>query len=212
MSGEHYFSVSPAVDARPREITVRLRGESIAVTPGGRVLSPDRLDARNAVLRGAAPPASNGVLVDLGGGWGPIAIALARAAPSARVWATDVNERALALTATNARRAGIEVTTASPQDIPADVSFATIWSNPPIRVGKAALHAMLEQWLPRLAPGGSAFLVAARRLGADSLETWLRERFAADGLTVHRVALDRGYRVLEAARPTTSAGSSSIPE
>ena len=83
------------------------------------------------------------------------------------------------------------------QDIPEGLRFATIWSNPPIRIGKPALHALLEQWLPRLEPGASAWLVVAKQLGGDSLQDWIADRFAADGLTVRRVATDRGYRVLE---------------
>lgn len=213
MSGEHYFSVSPASDERPRDIVVRLRGDPLTLTTGSGVFSPERLDAGTAVLLAAVPdPPALGDLLDLGCGWGPVAIALARAAPAARVWAIDVNERALALTAANAVRAGTVVTTSPPQDIPAGLTFATIWTNPPIRIGKSALHELLEHWLPRLAPGGSAWLVVARRLGADSLEEWLRERFGRDGFVVRRAGLDRGYRVLEVARPTAANGTSTKPE
>src|SRR4051794_14609635 len=133
---------------------------------------------------------------------------MALRAPQADVWAVDVNERALALAAGNARIAGVGVNCASPEDIPDGLRFATIWSNPPIRVGKEALHALLEQWLPRLAPGGSAWLVVAKHLGADSLQRWIAERFAADGLTARRAATDRGYRVLE----VRAADGSSSPE
>lgn len=213
MSGEHYFSVSPASDARPREVVVRLRGTRFTLTTGSGVFSPDRLDAGTAILLATVPdPPERGDLLDLGCGWGPVAIAMAHAAPAARVWATDVNERALALTATNAERADTVVITSPPQDIPAELRFATIWSNPPIRIGKSALHALLEQWLPRLAPDGSAWLVVARRLGADSLEDWLRERFTLEGLHVRRAGLDRGYRVLEVARRTATNGTSTKPE
>ena len=209
MSGDHYFSVSPVSAERPREIAVRVRGEALTVKTDAGVFSPDRLDDGTAVLLDAVPdPAPSGDLLDLGCGWGAIAVALALASPAATVWAVDVNERALALTRDNAGRAGVEVTAASPDDIPPDLRFATIWSNPPIRIGKAALHELLEAWLPRLAPGGSAWLVVAKHLGAESLEHWLRERFSPT-LTVRRANRDRGYRVLEVTR--AGEGTSTDP-
>ncbi|MGN6742004.1 MAG: class I SAM-dependent methyltransferase [Amnibacterium sp.] len=208
MADEHYFSARPSSEERPRTIRVTLAGRSLELTTAGGVFSPERLDAGTAVLLSRVPaPATSGAVLDLGCGWGPIAIAMALRSPQADVWAVDVNERALALTAANARIAGIRVNSASPQDIPAGLRFATIWSNPPIRIGKPALHALLEQWLPRLAPGGTAWLVVAKQLGADSLQAWIAERFAADGLTVRRAATDRGYRVLE-----VSAAGSTSPE
>jgi 16S rRNA G1207 methylase RsmC len=82
-----------------------------------------------------------------------------------------------------------------PEDVPDDVRFAAIWSNPPIRVGKPALHAMLLHWLPRLVPGGSAYLVVGKQLGADSLQRWIATELGA-GAEVERVETDRGFRVL----------------
>jgi 16S rRNA G1207 methylase RsmC len=209
VESEHYFSARPESEARPRSIRVRLQGTPFVFGTAGSVFSPDRLDTGTAVLLDAVPPpAPAGALLDLGCGWGPIAIAMALRSPLADVWAVDVNERALALAAANARIAGVRVNAASPDDIPQGLRFATIWSNPPIRIGKPALHALLERWLPRLEPGGSAWLVVAKQLGADSLQRWMTERFAAEGLTVRRAATDQGYRVLEVA----SDGSTTEPE
>ncbi len=207
VDGEHYFSAQPASEMRERTIGVVLQGERFELTTASGVFSPGGLDIGTAaLLANTPPPAQEGALLDLGCGWGPIAIALARRSPGAQVWAVDVNERALALVAANARIAGVEVRASSPQDIPAGLTFATIWSNPPIRIGKPALHALLEAWLPRLAPGGTAWLVVAKQLGGDSLQRWIGERFAAEGLTVARTATDRGFRVLrvDRVRPQTS--------
>lgn len=198
MADEHYFSARPSSEERPRTIRVQLAGRNLELTTAGGVFSPERIDAGTAVLLSRVPaPSTTGALLDLGCGWGPIAIAMALRSPQADVWAVDVNERALALAAANARIAGVSIKSASPQNIPEDLRFATIWSNPPIRIGKPALHALLETWLPRLAPGGSAWLVVAKQLGGDSLQAWIADRFAAEGLTVRRAATDRGYRVLE---------------
>jgi 16S rRNA G1207 methylase RsmC len=208
VGSEHYFSAQPGSEVRPRSIRVTLQGTSFDFTTAGSVFSPDRLDAGTAALLDRVPPpAPTGALLDLGCGWGPIAIAMALRSPQADVWAVDVNERALALAAGNARIAGVRVKTAYPDDIPQDVRFATIWSNPPIRIGKPALHDLLGRWLPRLAPGGSAWLVVAKHLGGDSLHGWIADRFATDGLRVRRAATDRGYRVLE----VTADGTSTTP-
>jgi len=139
-------------------------------------------------------PPSTGDLLDLGCGYGPIAIALAARAPNARVWAVDVNERALALTIANAEAAGLSnVRAVTPEAVPQRVRFAAIYTNPPVRIGKTALHELLSSWMARLEPAGAAWLVVQRHLGSDSLARWLDEH----GHTVSRFASERGYRVLE---------------
>jgi 16S rRNA (guanine1207-N2)-methyltransferase len=161
------------------------------------VFSADRLDPGTAVLlRKAAPPAPDltGHLLDLGCGYGPIACVLATAAPRATVWAVDVNARARELAAANAAALGVadRVRVTAPDRVPAEIRFAQIWSNPPVRVGKPELHAMLRRWLPRLRPDGVAWLVVARNLGGDSLQQWL----IAQGWPATRHASQKGYRVL----------------
>ena len=200
MDGEHYFSAQPVSEAHERTIRVVLQGEAFELQTADGVFSSEHLDTGTAVLlANVPPPATEGDLLDLGCGWGPVAIALARRSPDASVWAVDVNERALALAAANARIAGVGIKTTYPQDIPADVRFATIWSNPPIRIGKAALHELLQTWLPRLAPGGTAWLVVAKQLGGDTLQRWIADTFP--DLDVARATTDKGFRVLRVARP-----------
>jgi 16S rRNA G1207 methylase RsmC len=150
------------------------------------------------LLREAPAPPAQGELLDLGSGYGPIAIALARRAPEARVWAIDVNERAVELTRSNSLAAKtFNVTACLPDDVPEEVRFEAIYSNPPVRIGKAPLHELLLRWLPRLAPGGSAYLVVQRNLGSDSLAAWL----ATQGYEVNRLKSKKGYRVLEVKPP-----------
>jgi 16S rRNA (guanine1207-N2)-methyltransferase len=202
MSGEHYFSPTPGSELRPRFLTVRLAGVDRTVATAGGVFSPDRVDAGTRVLLDTVPPPPpSGNLLDLGCGWGPIALSLALASPAATVWAVDVNERALELVRRNAESFGLPmVNPRMPDAIPGDVRFSTIWSNPPIRVGKAELHAMLLRWLPRLEPAASAWLVVQKNLGSDSLHRWLDEELPA-GYTVERAATSKGYRVLEVTAP-----------
>jgi 16S rRNA (guanine1207-N2)-methyltransferase len=200
----HYFDPQPSASGPDRHRRVELLGREVDVRTGSGVFSADRLDPGTQVLlRHAGPVPARGDLLDLGCGWGPITLALAGAAPEATVWAVDVNERARELTAANARDNGMaNVVVRSPDAVDPDVLFTAIWSNPPIRIGKEALHALLLAWLPRLAPGGRAELVVQRNLGADSLHRWLGEALPT-GFTVERTASSKGYRVLVVTRPVT---------
>jgi len=198
---EHYFTAEPASPDERRSRTVHLAGRDVTVETAGGVFSPDHVDGgTDVLLRHVPDPPHDGDLLDLGCGWGPVALSLALLAPHARVWAVDVNERALDLTRRNAASLGLgHVTALRPEDVPDDVRFTTIWSNPPIRVGKETLHAMLRQWLHRLLPGGEAYLVVAKNLGSDSLLRWLADELAGVAV-VDRVATDRGFRVLRVVR------------
>ncbi len=192
---DHYFTAQPASPDERRTLRVQLAGRSVDVETAGGIFSPDHVDSGTRVLLEHVPPApTEGDLLDLGCGWGPLALSMALESPGARVWAVDVNERALDLTRRNAERLGLpHVRAVRPQDVPADVVFAAIWSNPPIRVGKAALHEMLTHWLGRRAPGGEAHLVVGKNLGADSLQRWVAAEL---GLAVERTASAKGFRVL----------------
>ncbi|QZY52580.1 class I SAM-dependent methyltransferase [Leucobacter tenebrionis] len=197
---QHYFSETPAGEYRPREIEVVLGGSPRSVLTAGGVFSPEHLDrGTEALLRNlpSLAEAPLGPVLDIGCGWSPIALDAALTAPDREVWAIDVNERSRELTSLNASRLGLEnVRVAAPDEVPEEVRFAEIRSNPPIRVGKEALHGILQQWLPRLVPGGAAFLVVAKHLGADSLQRWIAAEFAE--LEVSRAGRHKGFHVIEA--------------
>jgi 16S rRNA G1207 methylase RsmC len=196
MSSEHYFAETPGSDFKPKRITIQLLGKSVEVETAGGTFSPDRLDQGTAVLLShvqIAPRGGN--LLDIGCGWGPIALSLALQAPQAMVWAVDVNERSLQLTRENAARLGVtNLKVCRPDEVPADLTFDGIWSNPPIRVGKDVLHEILQTWLPRLSAGASAYLVVQKNLGSDSLHRWLDQVMPA--FETSRVDTAKAFRVL----------------
>src|SRR5216684_7808935 len=181
----HYFDPTPVAPSRPRTVFLHLGELAIELQADRGVFGSRAVDLGTlALLREAPPPPPDGDILDLGSGYGPIAIALARQAPQARVWAVDVNERAIELTRTNAVAAAVSnVTACSPDEVPDELRFAAIYSNPPVRVGKAALHELLLRWLGRLGDGGRAYLVVQRKLGADSLAKWL----TSEGYEVQRL-------------------------
>lgn len=202
---DHYFTAEPASADERRSLTVQLAGapREVEVAPG--VFSAGRLDHGTSVLLREVPlPTRAGTFLDLGCGWGPIALSLALAQPEASVWAVDVNERALDLLRGNATRLGcLGVRGVQAEDVPVDLSFDEIWSNPPIRVGKQVLHGLLRTWLPRLAPSGAANLVVQKNLGADSLQRWIGSVLSEEvpgGLAVDRYASSKGFRVLRVTR------------
>ncbi len=198
---EHYFSASPAGEFRTTEIQVSLAGRDFSVETSGSIFSPDHIDAgTEALLRTVPEPPTSGNLLDIGCGWGPIALTLALESPEASVYGIDVNERALELTRRNAARCGVaNLSVSTPDDLDAGILFETIWSNPPIRVGKSELHGIMQKWIPRLASGGSAWLVIAKHLGADSFEKWLASEFS-DTHNVSRAANHKGFRVIQVTR------------
>ncbi|HEU4423819.1 MAG TPA: methyltransferase [Pilimelia sp.] len=201
MTADHYFSAQPAGAAPPRTVHFTAAGHEFTLAAAGGVFSADRLDPGTAVLLRKAPPppaGTAGPLLDLGCGYGPIACVLATVAPHAEVYAVDVNARARELAARNAATVGAadRIRVLEPAAVPDDVTFAQIWSNPPIRIGKPEVHALLRRWLPRLAPDGIAWLVIARHLGGDSLHRWLLD----EDWQVERHASQKGYRVLQVTR------------
>ena len=199
-ASDHYFQPDPAAPSRPRIVDLHLADLSLHLTTDRGVFSAGAIDpGTKQLLLDMPPPPSTGNLVDLGCGYGPIALTIARRAPDATVWAVDVNRRALALCAANAEAHAItNVVVAEPHAVPTDIVVDGIWSNPPIRIGKAALHELLESWLTRLRPSAHAWLVVQKHLGSDSLARWLQD----NGWPATRLSSRGGYRVLEvAARP-----------
>ncbi|MEO8518921.1 MAG: methyltransferase [Dermatophilaceae bacterium] len=199
---DHYFTAEPASAAERRQLRVFLAGRELIVETAPGVFCPDRVDIGTAVLLRVAPdPPAEGNLLDLGCGWGPIALTLGLRSPAASIWAVDVNQRALGLARDNAQTLGVDDFHAvTPDQVPAEIRFAAIWSNPPIRVGKEILHDMLLTWLPRLEAGGTAYLVVQKNLGADSLQQWLASKLDPSELSVGRYSTAKGFRVLSVRR------------
>jgi 16S rRNA (guanine1207-N2)-methyltransferase len=195
MSGEHYFTARPSVAANRRSVAVTLADRRVSVQTARGVFSPERIDTGTRVLLDSVPePPVAGSLLDLGCGWGPIALTQGLQRPDLNVYAVDVNERALHLVRDNAAALGLgRIRAARPDEVPAELTFATIWSNPPVRVGKAALHELLRTWLPRLDPGATAYLVVQKNLGSDSLHRWIADEL---GMPCARFGSSRGFRVL----------------
>ncbi|GAA0373357.1 methyltransferase [Microbispora corallina] len=206
----HYFEERPQAASRPGVVSLVLPDLHLRLETDRGVFSPERVDPGTRVLLETVPaPPAEGDLLDLGCGYGPIALTMATRAPGATVWAVDVNRRSLELCGRNAASAGLDkVRPVHVDEVPDGVRFRAIWSNPAIRIGKTALHEMLSLWLGRLAPGGSAYLVVQKHLGSDSLQRWLGDQ----GHPTSRVASRAAYRVLRVDAPPGDGIHDGIPE
>jgi 16S rRNA G1207 methylase RsmC len=195
----HYFDPGDG-EWTSREVRVNLDGKDYTLETAPGTFSPEHLDTGTRILLETVPDPVGSVL-DIGCGWGPIAVTAALRSPDSVVWGIDVNQRALELTRRNAARVGVtSVHVGLPGEVPVDLRFDTIWSNPPIRVGKAELHAILETWIPRLNPGGEAWLVVAKKLGAESLMKWLAERWPDAEIT--KPEIGKGFWVIALRMPS----------
>ncbi|MEQ1872218.1 MAG: methyltransferase [Ilumatobacteraceae bacterium] len=196
--GEHYFDEEPTSESAPREVSLLLPDMNLTLRTDRGVFGYNRIDAGTKLLLLKAPaPAVGGDLLDLGCGTGAIALTMARRSLRATVWAVDVNERARDLCRTNAElNAVTNVRVCAPDEVAESVRFATIWSNPAIRIGKPALHEMLSRWFGRLTDEGEAVMVVHKHLGGDSLQKWL----TMHGYPTTRMASGSGYRILRSTR------------
>jgi len=201
VSDNHYFASSPEGPLVTREITVNLNGNKTQVLTAGGIFSPEHIDQGTQVLLAHIEAANpTGTFLDIGCGWGPIALALALHSPKATIYAIDVNERSLELTKMNADKLGItNIIVCKPEDVPHDVLFDEIWSNPPIRVGKKVLHEILNLWINKLVKGGTARLVVQKNLGSDSLHKWMMEEFSPEFEST-RIDSSKTFRVLKVSK------------
>ena len=195
---DHYFSADPSVGFARSTVNASVWGHSLSLVSGSGVFANGRVDIGTSVLFRETSAPTGGRILDLGCGYGVIGLACAVAAPSASVVGVDVNQRAVLLANENAASLGLtdRFSARTPDDIDPAATYDEIWSNPPIRIGKDALHSLLLAWLPRLAPGGRAVMVVGKNLGADSLQRWLGDQ----GWPTERIASAKGFRVLETRR------------
>jgi 16S rRNA G1207 methylase RsmC len=195
VNDEHYFTADPSVPFARETFTCEVWDRELTLVSGAGVFSRGHLDHATAVLLRETEPPPQGRFLDLGCGYGVIGLAIAAAVPLAQITAIDVNDRAIALANENARAMGVQgrFVACRPEQVPGSDQYDEIWSNPPIRIGKEALHDLLLTWLPRLAPGGRAVMVVGKNLGADSLQRWLSDQ----GWPTTRLASAKGFRVLE---------------
>lgn len=203
---KHYYDASPDAAHSPGSVRMEVAGRQFTLHTDSGVFSKGHIDRGTRLMieameRGSLTLPVTGTVCDLGCGYGPLGLAAAALAPKAHVYMVDVNERAAALAAQNARENGLHNTTVRAGNglgPYGDVRFDLIVSNPPLRTGKAAVYNLLAQARAALLVGGRLAVVIRTQQGARSLAKFLEDQFG----NVRELEKGGGFRVYEATRGT----------
>jgi 16S rRNA (guanine1207-N2)-methyltransferase len=199
----HYYSKEQNVESAPRFIEFTLRKHLLRFKTDNGVFSKGEVDFGSRVLVEAFDfPSINGDLLDVGCGYGPIGLTLAKEDQNRVVHMVDVNERAMALASENAQANQIHNVKVYESDCLNSVQkkdFAAIVTNPPIRAGKKVVHTILEQSFEHLEVGGQLWAVIQKKQGAPSAIEKLKEIFAE----VEVVEKNKGYFIIKATKHLT---------
>ncbi|MEH7386602.1 class I SAM-dependent methyltransferase [Bacillus sp. JJ1521] len=197
---EHYYTSKPTVASNQKTLSFVLKGHSFSFTSDSGVFSKNEVDFGSRLLvEEFRAPEVVGAFLDVGCGYGPIGLALAKVHNDRSVEMIDVNERAIELAKKNAEMNKVSNVEIHQSDLFANVEnrgFAAIISNPPIRAGKKVVHHILEESYQYLVPGGELWVVIQKKQGAPSaiekLETIFEE--------VEIVERKKGYHIIKAVR------------
>ena len=193
VSDNHYFNRKPETPSKRQTMEVELAGSKLKVLTDRGVFSSAGVDKGTQVLlKHTELVAMSGTVMDLGAGWGAISISLARSNPDLEVLAIEINSRAIELIEANAELLNLQNIKTLQLSQVQNESIDQIWSNPPIRIGKPALHELLIESFTKLKKGGEAFLVVQKHLGADSLAKWLEQE---QNHRVQKIDNSKGFRV-----------------
>lgn len=200
---DHYYTGKPKSRLKVTEFTQRLRGNPIHLYSGSGVFSIGQVDKGTLLLIENASVEDGWDILDLGCGYGPVGISIAKAYPNARVLMSDVNSRAVGLAKKGIARNGLSNITAVQSDAydSIDGNFDTILLNPPQNAGKEVCHQMIEGSLSHLKPGGLLQLVARHSKGGKSLSSFMEEVFGNLEVT----AKGSGYRIYASSTEKTQA-------
>jgi 16S rRNA (guanine1207-N2)-methyltransferase len=193
VSDNHYFNPKPATPSKRQTMEIELAGTKLTVISDKGVFSSSGVDKGTQILlKNLDMVTKAGTVMDLGAGWGAVSIALAIENPALEVLAIEINSRAVELIEANANSLALSNIKTKKLSQIENGSIDQIWSNPPIRIGKSALHELLIDALSKLKQGGEAFLVVQKHLGADSLAKWLEQE---QNHSVEKIDNSKGFRV-----------------
>lgn len=195
---DHYYSRMPETESEPTVWKAVLRGREFHFQTDRGVFSKKEVDFGSRLLVDSfSMPETKGPLLDVGCGYGPIGLSIAKEYPGRHVHMIDVNERALRLAKENAQANHIEnvkIYESSGFQSIQEKNFAAILTNPPIRAGKQVVFAIFEGSFSHLAQGGELWVVIQKKQGAPSTKVKLEELFG----TVEIVAKKKGYFIFKA--------------
>ena len=197
---EHYYSNKPQTESKPRQWKFTLRGHTFTFETDAGVFSKSEVDFGSRVLIDTFEmPEVEGDVLDVGCGYGPIGLSIAKALPERFVHMMDINTRAIALAEKNAQVNGIQNVRIFESDGLAsvgDVKAAAILTNPPIRAGKETIFRFYDESYEKLVEGGELWIVIQKKQGAPSTVSHLEELFSE----VDVVEKKKGYWIIRATK------------
>jgi 16S rRNA (guanine1207-N2)-methyltransferase len=197
---EHYFSRTQKVGSEPKYWDFTLRSQVFRFKTDNGVFSKKEVDFGSRLLIEAFKlPNLEGPVLDVGCGYGPIGLSIAKNYPERIVHMIDVNERAIELAKANAGQNSVQNVDIYESDTLINVkeyNFAAILTNPPIRAGKKTVHDIFEQSHEHLVSHGELWVVIQKKQGAPSAIEKLKELFT----TVDTIDKSRGYFIIKAVK------------
>lgn len=194
----HYYSKNPVSKSERMEWDASILGKTLQFVTDSGVFSKNRIDTGSQVLIETAAKSEFpvGDFLDIGCGYGPVGLFLSKQFPERSIDMVDVNARALELAKENSELNAIENVLIYESDLYSNVEgkkYAAIFSNPPIRAGKKVVHKILEEAVDYLVEDGVLQVVIQKKQGAPSAQKKMKAVFG----NVERIALDKGYWILE---------------
>ncbi|WP_078551160.1 class I SAM-dependent methyltransferase [Bacillus alkalicellulosilyticus] len=196
---DHYYSENPSVESKPKQITFELRGKQLSFVSDSGVFSKKEIDFGTQLLLESFefPTSGEGALIDVGCGYGPIGITLAKEDKSRKVYMVDINERALELSRKNAEKNGAANVVVRKSRLFDNVNtqkFSAVITNPPIRAGKQVVHELFEQAFEQLETNGELWVVIQKKQGAPSAIEKIKSLFQECEV----VSKKKGYYIIRA--------------
>ncbi|MGE7092810.1 class I SAM-dependent methyltransferase [Lysinibacillus sp. NPDC048646] len=196
---DHYYTSKPQTESKPRHWTFKLLGHTFSFETDAGVFSKSEVDFGSRVLIDTFEmPEIDGAVFDVGCGYGPIGLSIAKANPERTIFMMDINERAVALSQKNAQVNGVQNVRIFVSDglsmVDNDAKAAAILTNPPIRAGKDTIFRFYDGAYDKLVTSGELWVVIQKKQGAPSTISYLEEKF----LEVDVVEKKKGYWIIRA--------------
>ena len=195
----HYYDKNPNTKSEERLIEYHYRNNNLKLTTDSGVFSKDKVDFGSDILvhtfLNEHPPGPSKSVADVGCGYGPIGLMIAKVCPHHQLFMFDINQRALALAEKNAalnHLNNVKVLESDGLSQADHLSFDYILTNPPIRAGKATVHRIFEEAYEKLNIDGELYVVIQKKQGMPSAKKKMNELFN----NVEVLNKEKGYYIL----------------
>ena len=192
-----YYSKNPNVESDPVTWNFALLGNNLVFTSDNGVFSKHTVDYGSRVLVNNIDydRIPQGKLLDMGTGYGPIGISIAKAFPDRQIDMVDVNQVALELAKKNAAANRVDNVRVFASNIYESITekYAAIITNPPVRAGKKVVDEMLSGAVNHLVANGTLTVVLQKKQGAPSAKKLMTQLFG----NCEILKRDKGYYILQ---------------